>query len=568
MPKSYHSYRSEVHNRPVRPAFPTRPGIRVAGVEEVFYDTCILQLVERDEGAPPPKPSPGGGYTVTIPGLCPFHVIAEKQANGTTICGGIQSHVHEKAPSEIADNKVVTKGSLVLKIPLVTQPVPFSVLLSIPDLRRIAVYFHRDSALSKESSSTSDIVTERLTMHTLAKASSFKVNPACRRMLQWMAEEKLWKLDESSQFSIDSWSNVIGHENILLFSRGMRVPYPHNQKFRASSNIYRIAIGFWSQFQQQMWESFLESDIEECFLDASFRCDQDGFQLWTLLYERDGQTIPISYLLTTATTVKLVADWLSALIDQSQEPLPKKVIYINTLKAKLALEHVFPGWDVCFNKYYIDQELKSLVLRRKKKDLYDPHVVSAIQNIDENFTDAIRAVRNTPDLENEVDYILSQAESWNPTSYKQLERFNKSSGVVCRWRYFLWMALLSRPAARRIDPMIYFLVSILTPGVEQAVSAQKGGSQGSGNFSMDSLEQGGKSPEPGFDGMRMKPLGDSLICLIPKTHSGKYIVDRKFSVCYCSKFIQKGICKHLIYASTMEIHQPWLVKLLDDIPNA
>ncbi|KAJ2616614.1 hypothetical protein H4S08_000696 [Coemansia sp. RSA 1365] len=234
----------------------------------------------------------------------------------------------------------------------------------------------------------------------------------------------------------------------------------------------------------------------------------------------------------------------------------------------MALEHVFPGWDVCFNKYYIDQELKSLVLRRNRKDFYGPRVISAIQNIDVNFNDAVKAVKNTPDLKNEVDYIFSQAGIWNPKSHKELERFSNTSGVVCRWRYLLWMTLLSRPLGRRIDPMIYFLVSILTPGVEQAVKAQKSSTQDNGNFSMDSLEQGAKTPEPGFEGMQLKFLDDSLVCLMPKNTVGTCVVDKKFNVCYCSKFIQKSMCKHLIYASTMEIHQPWLVKLLDDIPSA
>ncbi|KAJ2142452.1 hypothetical protein IW136_001956 [Coemansia sp. RSA 678] len=380
-------------------------------------------------------------------------------------------------------------------------------------------------------------------------------------MLQRAACEKKWKLDTSSQFSIDNWANVIGNDNLLFYERGMRVPRPQNAKFHSKSGVYQIAIGFWSPFQQRMWEFFLSNTTGACYLDASYRCDDDGFQLWTLFFERSGQCVPVSYLVTTGTSVRLVADWLEAIVNRSGD-LGRKVIFVNSLKATISVEAVFHTWDVRYSKYYVDQELKSLALRPNGN--YGLTVTRAVQNIGDNISEAIAAVQATPSLYKETEYLLAQAKEWLPETYEQMGAFNRSSRAVAQWRYLLWSTMLARPDTNRVDSVLYFLVTVLTPGVEEAVNAQ--GDVPSVSPNMECVERGGKSPVPGVSNVTLVPLEPHLTNMQGK-HTAT-IVDTQYSVCFCQKFAKLGMCEHLVYCSTANIHQPWLVKQLDDIPLA
>ncbi|KAJ2354382.1 hypothetical protein GGF43_003264, partial [Coemansia sp. RSA 2618] len=379
--------------------------------------------------------------------------------------------------------------------------------------------------------------------------------------------EKRWKLDTSSQFSIDNWANIIKSENLLYYERGMRVPRPQDSKFHSKTGVYQIAIGFWTPFQRRMWKYFLSHNTGPCYLDASYRCDTDGFQLWTLFFERSGQTVPISYLVTTGTSVRLVADWLEAIANQSDK-LPRKTIFINTMKAIISVEAVFHTWDVRFAKYYIDQEIKGLVLYKQGAAARYPAVAEAVQDIGDNFPEAIAAVKGEPTLYKELSYLLSREKRWSPKTYEQVGEFNQSSHAVARWRYLLWTTMLSRPDTNRIDSVLYFLVSVLTPGVDEAISAQGDTLLTAEKFDMTSVERGGKSPVPGVTNVLDMSLTKEITCLVSSDRTSKNIVDTHYGVCFCPKFAKQGMCEHLIYCSTGNIHQQWLVKILDNIPLA
>ncbi|KAJ2392881.1 hypothetical protein H4S02_000542 [Coemansia sp. RSA 2611] len=441
---------------------------------------------------------------------------------------------------------------------------PLSALLKIPKLCAVSLYFFEDSAYTSCSTDS----TGKLSNKDLKTKTTHKVliNPVCYRTLQRMACQDDWKLDEAAQFSIDNWTLKIGSENVLHFARGMRVPRPQNPNFYSPTGVYQVAVGFWTPFQQRMWDYFLTHDTGPCYLDAAYRCDHDGFQVWTLFFERQGQTVPISYLVTTGTSLRLVADWLEALVSRSSQ-MPRKTIFVNTLKAVISVEAVFGNWDVRFAKYYIDQAVRAVVLRRRGECPFGSAVMQAVQNIGEQFSEAIAAIKDQPDLRPEFEYLLCQEDQWMPKTYGQTAEFNYSSSAVSQWRYLLWSTMLSRPDTNRVDSVLYFLASVLTPGVEEAVNAL-GDKTSSEVFDMSSVEQGGHSPVPSLSKTNRMPLGSSVICLFDSSASTKNIVDHHYGVCYCSKFAQQGMCEHLIYCSTNIIHQPWLVKIMDDMPLA
>ncbi|KAJ1855282.1 hypothetical protein LPJ76_003407 [Coemansia sp. RSA 638] len=529
-----------------------------------FADDWVLGLVDnigKDAG------KQEGGYKVVVPGLCPFHIETCENARGKVTCGGVNTHVHENTENP----DVATDGMWQLSLPLVTQPMPLSLLLKVPKLRSVTLYYFEDHAyvasrrdlprfVAPKSNNANEL--ELISVIPYGTQKVF-INPICYRMLQRAACQKKWKLDASSQFSIDNWANIIGNDNLMFYERGMRVPRPQNAKFHSKAGVYQIAVGFWSPFQQRMWEFFLNSTTEACYLDASYRCDNDGFQLWTLFFERNGQCVPVSYLVTTGTSVRLVADWLEAIVNRSGD-LGRKVIFVNSLKAMISIEAVFHTWDVRYAKYYIDQELKALALQRSGGLMYGPTVARAIQDIGDDFSKAIAAARATPMLYKETEYLLEQEKEWSPKTYEQMGAFNRSSAAISQWRYLLWSTMLARPDTSRVDSVIYFLVSVLTPGVEEAVDAQ--GDAPAAVHNMDSAECGGKSPVPGVADVTLVPLGPHLTCMQGKQTAT--VVDTHYGVCFCSKFAQLGMCEHLVYCSTSDIHQPWLVKQLDDIPLA
>ncbi|KAJ2578705.1 hypothetical protein GGH19_000235 [Coemansia sp. RSA 1807] len=525
-----------------------------------FADDWILGLVD-NIGQDVEKRE--GGYRLVVPGLCPFHIETHEDSSGKVMCSGVNTHVHEDAKDTIVVNNM-----LHLSLPLVTRPMPLSLLLKKPKLRSVSLYYFEDRAYVTSNGNLSRFVPPaynpdglEIISEVTHGAQKVFINPICYRMLQRAACEKKWKLDASSQFSIDNWANIIGNDNLMFYERGMRVPRPQNAKFHSKSGVYQIAIGFWSSFQQRMWEFFLSNTTGECYLDASYRCDDDGFQLWTLFFERSGQCVPVSYLVTTGTSVRLVADWLEAIVNRSGD-LGQKVIFVNSLKATISVEAVFHTWDVRYSKYYVDQELKSLALRPNGN--YGSTVTRAVQNIGDNISEAIAAVQATPSLYKETEYLLAQAKEWLPKTYEQMGAFNRSSRAVAQWRYLLWSTMLARPDTNRVDSVLYFLVSVLTPGVEEAVKAQ--GEVPSVPPNMECVERGAKSPVPGVSNVTLVPLEPHLTNMQGK-HTAT-IVDTHYSVCFCQKFAKLGMCEHLVYCSTSNIHQPWLVKQLDDIPLA
>ncbi|KAJ1733403.1 hypothetical protein LPJ61_001579 [Coemansia biformis] len=398
--------------------------------------------------------------------------------------------------------------------------------------------------------------------------SSSRVNPVCRRMLQRLADEKKWKLDESAQFSIDNWTNIINQDNILLFLRGMRVPCPPGDKFKARLETFRVSIGFWTPFQQRMWDYFLSHDTGPCYLDAAYRPGTDGFQIWTLFFERSGQTVPVSYLVTTAATVGLVSDWLTAIVDQSPELLPKKTIFINTLRATSALEAIFGTWDVRLCKYYVDQVLKD-ALRQRAQAVGDPRAVSAIQDVDKDLFGTLEEALATPAIKHKVEFLFRQAQDWKPRNEEEDLAFGRGSQAVARWRYLLWTQMLGRPATKRIDSVLYHLVSVLSPGVERAVRAHEDGAEGPGDFCTEGFEQGSKSLTMDLANVTIVPLGTSLVYLANYSSlEDSHVIAPGYNVCFCRRFADHGLCPHLIYWATPAIHQPELVRILDGLPHA
>ncbi|KAJ1750774.1 hypothetical protein LPJ79_002613 [Coemansia sp. RSA 1821] len=466
-----------------------------------------------------------------------------------------------------------------LKLPLVTQPMPLSLLLKFPKLRAVSLYFYEDSAYIASTSDTSGTL-----KHKEIKAKAYKelkcqgpemlnakqptnekiyTNPVCYRMLQRLSSEKDWKLDPAAQLSIENWTNLLNNSSILLYARGMQVPRPQDQKHHAPPEVYAISIGLWTPFQQKMWEYYLNNNCGPCYLDAVYSCDRDGFQLWTLFFERGGQIVPISYLVTTGVSARLVADWLEAIVDRSGQLQPK-VIFVNSMRMVASVSAIFVSWDVRFGRYYIDQQLRALILPKRNESSCSPEVVAAVQDINDNFMAAIAAAKSEPSIYEKARYLFDQEEEWMPKTYGQVEAFAQSSQAVARWRYLLWMTMLSRPDTNRIDSVLYFLVSVLTAGVEQAIK------DGNAGFKpdMSAVERGSNSLLPELENMTMMPLDPPIICLISNDGKTKQIIDKHYGVCFCPNFAQHGMCEHLLYCSTLKIHQPWLVKLMNYLPLA
>ncbi|KAJ1742374.1 hypothetical protein LPJ68_001953 [Coemansia sp. RSA 1086] len=312
-----------------------------------------------------------------------------------------------------------------------------------------------------------------------------------------------------------------------------------------------------------MWEYYLNNNCGPCYLDAVYSCDRDGFQLWTLFFERGGQIVPISYLVTTGVSARLVADWLEAIVDRSGQLQPK-VIFVNSMRMVASVSAIFVSWDVRFGRYYIDQQLRALILPKRNESSCSPEVVAAVQDINDNFMAAIAAAKSEPSIYEKARYLFDQEEEWMPKTYGQVEAFAQSSQAVARWRYLLWMTMLSRPDTNRIDSVLYFLVSVLTAGVEQAIK------DGNAGFrpDMSAVERGSNSLLPELENMTMMPLDPPIICLISNDGKTKQIIDKHYGVCFCPNFAQHGMCEHLLYCSTLKIHQPWLVKLMNYLPLA
>ncbi|KAJ2002275.1 hypothetical protein GGI04_003409 [Coemansia thaxteri] len=111
-----------------------------------FGDSWILELV--NDGGDREANCVGSGkaqrWKVAVPGICPFHVVAKKQTNNVTDCGGIAGHSHEPLVAGPKHNVAVTGSSLMLKQPLVTMPMPMHALLMSSELRSSSLYYYLD----------------------------------------------------------------------------------------------------------------------------------------------------------------------------------------------------------------------------------------------------------------------------------------------------------------------------------------------------------------------------------------------------------------------------------------
>ncbi|KAJ2492204.1 hypothetical protein IWW37_001652 [Coemansia sp. RSA 2050] len=314
-----------------------------------------------------------------------------------------------------------------------------------------------------------------------------------------------------------------------------------------------------------MWKLFLSKDAGPCYLDAVFDPKQSGFQLWTLLFEYDGMTVPVSFLVTTSVTTGLLIDWLMGIAGDGSD-MPKRTIFVNTMLAYDFVGSVFLEWDVRYAKYYIVQELREIVLRGGHA--YEESVVREVQRINADFVSALRALRSVPDIQARMNYVFSRKE-WTPKNKAELVLFNHSSDALSRWRYLLWMTMLGRPSTTRIDLVLYYLHAVLMPGVESMYRGMRGCLLELVPFSMDAMEFGGSPLHESVGDLRMRHLGGSLVCLSEDRElAQKVIVDMDLQVCYCDKFLKSKICPHLVFCMPAAIHHPALPRLLQEIPKA
>ncbi|KAJ1664915.1 hypothetical protein IW140_003734 [Coemansia sp. RSA 1813] len=519
-----------------------------------------------------------GECDVLVLGLCPFHVIAKKLSDETTYCGGSNVHMHEKNANGPGMVDSIASQIDTLDTALVTQPMPMSAVIRLPELRVLSLYVYEDAGYRKSyPGAYTKIESDPPPLLSLDPALRFDyfVNPVCYRMLQQRAHEKLWRLDESCQYSLEQWENELMVDNVPFFKTGMRVPCPKSTQFCAPVSGYKISMCFWNGFQREMWEYFLKHETGPCYLDATYQCDKDGFQVWTLFFEYHNITVPVSYLVSTAITVNLIKEWLEAIMAPCR-PLPKKTIYVNSTKLIGELSHVFSdsdfdrnaGWDVCYAKYYIMEEFKSLVLRAGRcPEQWDAQTVDAVKNIDIDLDSVLKVAKPGTALSDKVGYLLDKRHEWLPKPNHDLGLFNHSGVAVSRWRYLLWMTMLGRPNNGRVDSVIYYLHKVLTVGIEATVKAYDSGKHRIPYASMDSMEQGDRRLKKSLAHARVLPLADQLVCVSnDRELSSKAIVDLKYKVCFCSQFAEHRMCEHLVFCSSSDVHQPELVKLLEVIP--
>ncbi|KAJ2479437.1 hypothetical protein EV174_004024 [Coemansia sp. RSA 2320] len=355
---------------------------------------------------------------------------------------------------------------------------------------------------------------------------------------------------------------------MLVNCRGNQVPYPQNPQFRSDSCAYKMSFGFWTPFQQEMWSYFLDVHTGPCFLDAAFDLQKDGFQLWTLFFELGNLTVPISFMVTTSLTMKLLYDWLSE-IASFRPKVPKKTIYVNTMKAHELIGPILPDWDVRYAKYYIAQELRELVLRSDCAEPYDASVISSVQSINSNFLSSFKALLPVSAILTKMNYIFSMVSEWLPKTTAEMALFDHSADAISRWRYQLWMTMLGRPSNQRVDTVLYYLHSVFIPGVEKSFRERKDQNASPIPFNMDGMEHGSSPLHKSVCELRTKPLGGSLVCLSEDRElAQKVIVDLDLQVCFCEKFMQSKTCPHLVFCMPSAIHHPMLPRLLHDIPRA
>ncbi|KAJ2724551.1 hypothetical protein GGI07_001898 [Coemansia sp. Benny D115] len=541
----------------------------------------LCELMERPQGKKVRR------KTILIRGLCPFHVVASKYSDGSVVCGGCQTHVHEEEREEgehggpVVHERVVDEHEVLL-LPLVTQPMSMDALLRSPELRLASLFVYMDIGFSATYASKYGELAAagRLTsmQFSLPEVTplTYTVNPACQRVLQQRVTEARWLLNNSRQYSVDEWCNKIGQDNILLYWRGSRAPLPQDERFRASDREqYPMSLAFMTRFQKQQWDEFLSGPYHVCYLDSVFSCDTHGFQLWVLFYERQAATVPMSFMITTGSNTRVVSEWLVSL-PQLEDWGNGRTLYINSLTLLPYLQDVFHTWTVRYGKYQVVQELRYMVLRNPEfRGKCPESLQKAVANLRTNYHNSMVHISTHKQILSSLPHLFGRFDDWNPTEKQWRKDFNHSLDAVSRWRYLLWMTMVSRPPTSRIDSVLYYLCQELLPGIQESLpqnptSARAPDSSVVCAFDMDRFENGNPERHEELKDWIFKSLTKDIHFFVSNDRelAGKIVVDTRLNVCYCAKFAAEDMCEHLIYCSTDNIHQPRMTRLLNELPTA
>ncbi|KAJ1897256.1 hypothetical protein LPJ66_003480 [Kickxella alabastrina] len=548
--------------------------------------------------------STASSRSILVQGICPFHIVARHSPDGSTDRRGCSSHMHEASAHTIGTEMTADPRQLAL----VTAPLPMDVLLRCPELRPISLYYYTDRVFkctyaqkyrslvggSGEPVGAADV-----------PPAQYHPSPWCRRHLQMRAMEPQWMRDPAQLFSLDTWSSIMGAD-LLFYKRGLSVPVPADRRFSAP-DASPVAFAFATQFQRRIMrrQALRHMGGAPWYLDATFAFKQDGFQLWSLFCEVKGRTVPLSFLVTTAVTVRLLVDWLLELTAVLGNVLPSHTLFVNSLRLCEGLRDVFDSWDIRYAKYYVVQDLRYCLRQHPEKkdeyeyeyeyeegevggDVFSERIRRAVSGLRSDFRENILVVRQALPLTSYIRYIWDQRSLWEPRGEREWRSFDYSLDAVGRWRYLLWMSLLPRPRVSRVDSVVYFLNEMID-GIRDSMQDTGGGQDEKGEigdtqggvemegegeemvpFCLDSLEMGSHRLGGNLRASIVKKLGNQLFCFVSTDRElvDKTIVDLDMRVCFCEKFAHSQVCDHLIYCSQDQIHHPILPKLMSEIPKA
>ncbi|KAJ1952691.1 hypothetical protein EC988_003410, partial [Linderina pennispora] len=350
-------------------------------------------------------------------------MVGTEDTDQAALCGGFHTHIHEH--KTLAVQEPITGGSLVLRYNLVTVPMPIDILIKSPELRMVSLYVYRDKIFNGSSPKLYQKVDHGVVLDPGFDGKQHLdhyPNPTCRRLLQQHAMEPLWKLDEEYIYSLEEWTRRIGSSNVFMYRTRNKVPFPPDKRFHSGSNSFKIAFGFWTEFQQEMWKYFLENDTGPCYLDAVYQPSTDGFQIWALFFERNSQPVPVSYLITTGVSMQLISDWLFDIV-QTVPNLPKKTLFANIFKHHL-LQQVFETWSIRYSKYYIAQVVRKQVLR--KKGSASDELKQAACSINSSFSKSLTAILK---LSSDAAFCIfsENSQKWLPRQSRDMAEFNYSA---------------------------------------------------------------------------------------------------------------------------------------------
>ncbi|KAJ2702921.1 hypothetical protein FB645_004098, partial [Coemansia sp. IMI 203386] len=285
-------------------------------------------------------------------------------------------------------------------------------------------------------------------------------------------------------------------------------------------------MAFMTEFQQQMWKWYLDRDSGACYLDATFSFDKEGYQLWTLFYERHGCPIPVSFLVTTAVSVRLVVSWMVELVSRIDYNA-NKILFVNSISLCDQLAYVFSGWDIRFGKYYVTQGLRATVLRSPTPEIFTDNIRQAVAGLRYDYRNSMKDIMRIKTLTGMHSYIFDHYQRWDPQTPAETREFEYSLDAISRWRYLLWSTMLSRPPASRMDSLLYYICREILPDIEKRVEAFPDIEQWKMvPFDMDSVEMGHPELCDSLQEMSATVLGPDMFCLATKRELvSKAIVD-------------------------------------------